>query len=115
MPGFERGSPRVRASRPGPLRQPSHAPLTAFVSNPTPATTLVPMIIPPCFASCLPQSNSTLEPLATLGADALAPAPVHGIKRVVVQELAIGWDNAFQEIVVRRASDVDKFSKGSQS
>jgi hypothetical protein len=48
----------------------------------------------------------TLDPLLALGADALAPDPALGIKGVVLQELGIGWDNVFQEVVIRRASDV---------
>jgi hypothetical protein len=48
----------------------------------------------------------TLDPLVALGADALAPDPALGIKGVFLQELGIGWDNVFQEVVVRRASDV---------
>jgi hypothetical protein len=47
-----------------------------------------------------------LAPLVALGADALAPDPALGIKGVFLQELGIGWENVFQEIVVRRASDV---------
>ena len=48
----------------------------------------------------------TLDPLVALGADALAPDPALGIKGVFLQELGISWDNVFQEVVVRRASDV---------
>ncbi len=48
----------------------------------------------------------TLEPLVARGADALAPDPALGIKSVFLQELGIGWDNVFQEVVVRRAGDL---------
>jgi hypothetical protein len=48
----------------------------------------------------------TLAPLVALGADALAPDLALGIKRVSLQELGIGWDNVFQQVEVRRASDV---------
>ena len=48
----------------------------------------------------------TLAPLVALGADALAPDLALGIKGVCLQELGIGWDNVFQQVEVRRASDV---------
>ena len=48
----------------------------------------------------------TLAPLVALGADALAPDLGLGIKGVFLQELGIRWDNVFQQVEVRRASDV---------
>ena len=48
----------------------------------------------------------SLDPLMALGRDALAPAPAAGIEKISLLELAVGWDNVFQEVVVRRASDV---------
>jgi hypothetical protein len=48
----------------------------------------------------------TLKPLVALGADALAPDPALSIKGVFLQELGVGWENVFQELVVRRASDI---------
>jgi hypothetical protein len=64
------------------------------------------MITTPCFTRCSQPALYTLDPLVKLGADALTPDPALGIKDVFLQELGIGWDNVFQEIVVRRASDV---------
>ena len=64
------------------------------------------MITTPSRSPAPQQGLYTLEPLVALGADALAPDPALGIKRVSLQELGIGWDNVFQELVVRRASDV---------
>jgi len=52
------------------------------------------------------QGLYTLDPLVALGAAALAPDPALGIKSVFLQELGIRWDNVFQEMVIRRASDV---------
>jgi hypothetical protein len=48
----------------------------------------------------------TLDPLVALGADALAPDLALGVKSVFLQELGVGWENVFQELVIRRASDV---------
>jgi hypothetical protein len=48
----------------------------------------------------------TLNPLVALRADALVPDPALGVRGVFLQELGIGWDNVFQEVVVRKASDV---------
>jgi hypothetical protein len=64
------------------------------------------MITAPCFTLCSQQSVYTLDPLVALGQDALAPDPALGIKGIFLQELGIGWENVFQEVVVRRASDV---------
>ena len=64
------------------------------------------MIATPCCTPSPQPALYTLEPLVARGADALAPDPALGIKGVFLQELGIGWENVFQEIVVRRASDV---------
>jgi len=64
------------------------------------------MIITPCLAPGFRGRLYTLDPLFALGPDALAPDPAIGIAKVCLSELAVGWDNVFQEIVVRRASDV---------
>ena len=64
------------------------------------------MITTPCLTHCSQPALYTLDPLVALGADALAPDPALGIKSVVLQELGIGWENVFQELIVRRASDV---------
>ncbi len=64
------------------------------------------MITTPCLTLCSQPALYTLDPLVALGADALASNPALGIKGVVLQELGIGWDNVFQEILLRRASDV---------
>jgi len=64
------------------------------------------MIATPCCTHSAPQGLYTLEPLVALGADALAADPALGIKGVVLQELGIGWENVYQEVVVRKASDV---------
>ena len=64
------------------------------------------MIATPCLTHCSQPAICTLDPLVALGADALAPDPALGIKSVVLQELGIGWENVFQELIVRRASDV---------
>jgi hypothetical protein len=64
------------------------------------------MIATPSSPHSAQQGLYTLHPLVALGADALAPDPALGIKGVVLQELGIGWDNVFQEVVIRRASDV---------
>ena len=71
----------------------------------TPAT-LTPMIATPCNPHSHQPGLYTLAPLVELGADALAPDPALGIKSVFLQELGIGWDNVFQQVEVRRASDV---------
>jgi hypothetical protein len=68
--------------------------------------TIITMITPPCLTHCSQPALYTLAPLVALGADALAPDPALGIKSVVLQELGIGWENVFQEVIVRRASDV---------
>ena len=64
------------------------------------------MISTPRFNSESHSFRYTLNPLAELGADALRPDPGLGIERVCLQELGIGWENVFQEVIVRRASDV---------
>jgi hypothetical protein len=64
------------------------------------------MITTRCLTHCSPPARYTLNPLVALGADALAPDPALGIKSVFLEELGIGWENVFQEIIVRRASDV---------
>jgi hypothetical protein len=48
----------------------------------------------------------SLHILAALGGDALLPDPVLGVANVQLLELAIGWDNVYQEVVVRRAGDI---------
>ncbi len=64
------------------------------------------MITTPCCPSAARQGLYTLAPLAELGANALPPDPAIGIKGVFLQELGISWDNVFQEVIVRRSSDV---------
>jgi hypothetical protein len=64
------------------------------------------MITTPCCTHSAQQGLYTLAPLLELGAAALAPDPALGIKGVSLRELGIGWENVFQEVVVRRASDV---------
>jgi hypothetical protein len=64
------------------------------------------MVATPSPSPAPQQGLYTLDPLVALGADALAPDPILGIKSVSLQELGVGWDNVFQEVVVRRASDV---------
>lgn len=48
----------------------------------------------------------SLHTLAALGGDALLPDPALGVAHVQLLELAIGWDNVYQEVNVRRASDI---------
>jgi hypothetical protein len=48
----------------------------------------------------------TLNVLVALGPLALPPDPALGINDVSLRELAIGWDNSFQEVLVRCASNV---------
>jgi hypothetical protein len=67
---------------------------------------LIAMITPPSFPTPPPQELYTLDPLMTRGADALAPDSALGIKAVFLQELGIGYENVFQEMIVWRASDV---------
>ncbi|MCX6926707.1 MAG: hypothetical protein NT154_26405 [Verrucomicrobia bacterium] len=74
--------------------------------KPGPPAAFTTMITTPSNNSSFPQGRYTLDPLATLGADALCSDLALGIKGVFLQELGIGWDNVFQEIVVRRSSDV---------
>jgi hypothetical protein len=64
------------------------------------------MITAPCLTLPSQPVRYTLDPLAELGPDALAPDAGRGIKGVFLQELGIGWENVFQEVIVRRASDV---------
>lgn len=64
------------------------------------------MIATPHYTHSAQQALCTLAPLVALGADALAPDLALGIKRVSLQELGIRWDNVFQQVEVRRASDV---------
>jgi hypothetical protein len=64
------------------------------------------MIATPSWTHSAQNGLYTLDPLVALGADARAPDPGLGIKDVFLQELGTGWDNLFQEVVVRRASDV---------
>ena len=63
------------------------------------------MIMSPCFGP-VAQCACTLGPLVRLGRDALVPDLALGIEQVVLQEIGVRWENVFQEIVVRRASDV---------
>ena len=62
------------------------------------------MIATPAPTPSPEQGLYTLDPLIDRGPDALAPDL--GIREVVVQELGIVWDNVYQEVVVRRASNV---------
>ena len=64
------------------------------------------MIATPCPTPSPEQGRYTLGPLVERGQDALAPDLALGIREVVVQELGIVWDNVYQEVVVRRASNV---------
>jgi hypothetical protein len=64
------------------------------------------MIATPAPTPSPEQGLYTLDPLVDRGPDALAPDLALGIREVVVQELGIIWDNVYQEVVVRRASNV---------
>jgi hypothetical protein len=64
------------------------------------------MIATPHYTHSAQKGLCTLAPFVALGADALAPDPTLGIKAVFLQELGIGWDNVFQQVEFRRASDV---------
>jgi hypothetical protein len=64
------------------------------------------MIIIPQHSAVSQHVVYTLAPLAALGPDALRPDPDSGIKKVCLQELGIGYENLFQEVIVRRASDL---------
>jgi hypothetical protein len=57
----------------------------------------------------------TIDPLVDRGRDALAPDLALGIREVVVQEVGIGWDNVYQEVVIRRGSDVFQSAKAGGS
>jgi hypothetical protein len=52
----------------------------------------------------------TLDPLRTDGADALDPSGLDGIRKIVLRELEVAWDNGWNnsgyEILVRQAEDV---------
>jgi hypothetical protein len=52
------------------------------------------------------QGLYTLDPLVDRGPDALAPDLALGIREVVVQEFGTICDNVYQDVVVRRASNV---------
>ena len=52
------------------------------------------------------QGLYTLGPLVERGQDALAPDLALGIREGVVRELGIVWDNAYQDVVIRRSSNV---------
>ena len=96
--GAFRRNVHVRAAADAPVRHP------CLRGTPT---LLVLMITTPCCThSAQPGLFYTLAPLLKLGAAALAPDPALGIKGVSLRELGIGWENVFQEVVVRRASDV---------
>jgi hypothetical protein len=64
------------------------------------------MIATPAPTPSPEQGLYTLDPLIDRGPHALAPDLALGIREVVVQELGIIWDNGYQEVVVRRASNV---------
>ena len=64
------------------------------------------MIATPAPTPSPEQGIYTLDPLVDRGPDALAPDLALGIREVVVQELGIIWYNVYQEVVVRRASNV---------
>jgi hypothetical protein len=64
------------------------------------------MIATPCPTPSPEQILYTLHPLVERGRDALVPDLALGIREVVVRELGIIWPNIYQEIVVRRASNV---------
>ena len=64
------------------------------------------MIATPCPTPSPEQGLCTLDPLVKRGPDALAPDLALGIREVVVQELGIVWDNVYQDVVVRRSSNV---------
>src|SRR5438876_544254 len=48
----------------------------------------------------------TLEPLRTLGPDALDTQAVPGIAKITLREIEITSENAFHEITIRRADDL---------
>ena len=103
MPDFEGGSPPARAACTGLVSLPVRVRLAACSLN---QATPTPMIAIPRSIHSPQEGLYTLDPLVALGAAALAPDPALGIKSVFLQELGIRWDNVFQEMVIRRASDV---------
>jgi hypothetical protein len=48
----------------------------------------------------------TLEPLRTDMADALSTDGLRGIRRIVLREVEVVWDNRGQEVTVRKSNDV---------
>ncbi len=47
-----------------------------------------------------------LEPLRSLGSDALDTTGFPAIIKIILREIEITWDNAFHEVTVRRADDL---------
>jgi hypothetical protein len=64
------------------------------------------MIATPCPTPSPEQGLYTLDPLVDHGPDALAPDLALGIREVVVQEFGTICDNVYQDVVVRRSSNV---------
>ena len=73
------------------------------------------MIATPCPTPSPAQGLYTLDPLVARGPDALAPDLALGIREVVVQELGTICDNVYQDVVVRRSSNVFKSAEAGAS
>jgi hypothetical protein len=73
------------------------------------------MIATPCPTPCPEQVLYTLDPLVKRGPDALAPDLALGIREVVVRELGTICDNVYQDVVVRRSSNVFKSAEAGGS
>jgi len=61
------------------------------------------------------QGPCTLDPLVDRGQDALAPDLALGIREVAVQEFGTICDNVYQDVVVRRSSNVFQSAAASGS
>lgn len=48
----------------------------------------------------------TLEPLRTLGLDALDVTGIAGVNKIVLRELEVAYDNGHDEVVIRKADDL---------
>jgi hypothetical protein len=103
---FQGRQPPARGVCTGRVWFPVPARLFARTLNPALSAPRVTMIATPCCTHSAAPGLYTLEPLVALGADALVPDPALGIKGVFLQELGIGWDNLYQQVMVWRASDV---------
>ena len=73
------------------------------------------MIATPCPTPSPQQGLYTLDPLVDRGPDALAPDLALGIREVVVRELGTVCDNAYQDVFVRRSSNVFKSAEAGGS